>query len=115
MVKLAPISFAAMSLFALVSAAPLTVTTEEPVFSFKKWVDDLIANPETALGPEEAWQAYLHSVNSTSSSIRPLTARDAAVTCQDIAPGPAKVSSSSPTCSPYSLSPPYRGPSNGSS
>lgn len=98
MVNFAPLSFAAMSLFTLVSTAPLTVTTEEPVFSFAKWVDDIIANPETALGPEEAWQAYLNSVNSTSSSIGPLTARDAAVTCQDLLPGPAYVSSSSPTC-----------------
>lgn len=103
MVKLAPLSLAAMSLFTLVSTSPLTTVTageEQPVFSFAKWVDDIIANPETALGPAEAWQAYLNSVNSTSTTsssrsrsiVGPLHARDAAVTCQNTYPGPAYVS-----------------------
>ncbi|KAJ4419607.1 hypothetical protein N0V85_000934 [Neurospora sp. IMI 360204] len=90
MVHLAPISLAAMSLLTLVTAAPAATT--EPVFSFAKWVDDVIANPETALGPEEAWQAYLDTVNSTSV---PVAANggaqkrwDPQVSCDNYAPDP---------------------------
>ncbi|CCC06082.1 hypothetical protein SMACR_00299 [Sordaria macrospora] len=94
MVHLTPLALVAMSLLTLVTAAPTAkaTTDSEPVFSFAKWVDDLTANPDTALGPEEAWQAYLNTVNSTSTfSAVPVAEKrwDAAVICNDIAPGPA--------------------------
>lgn len=95
MVHLALVSLAAMSLLTLVTAAPAATT--EPVFSFAKWVDDVIANPETALGPEEAWQAYLDTANFTSV---PVAANggaqkrwDPEVSCDTYEPGPAYVSS----------------------
>ncbi|KAK1780662.1 hypothetical protein QBC45DRAFT_449916 [Copromyces sp. CBS 386.78] len=92
MVHIAPFSLAAMSLLTLAATAPTAATTE-PVFSFAKWVDDVIANPETALIPEEAWQAYLDTANSTSV---PIAAPDGAekrwdpeVSCNNYDPGPA--------------------------
>lgn len=100
MVHIISFSFTALSLLTLVTAAPTAaVTTDtEPVFSFAKWVDDLIAHPDTALGPEQAWQVYLETVNSTSSSpVSDVEKRwDAAVQCNDLSPGPAYVSSSQP-------------------
>ncbi|CCC09648.1 hypothetical protein SMACR_03680 [Sordaria macrospora] len=45
-------------------ALPATTTTTER-FSFAKWVDDIIANPETALTPEQALQAHRDSLNGT--------------------------------------------------
>ncbi|KAK3948009.1 hypothetical protein QBC32DRAFT_382455 [Pseudoneurospora amorphoporcata] len=92
MVHIAPFSLAAMSLLTLAATAPTAVTTE-PVFSFAKWVDDVIANPETALIPEEAWQAYLDTANSTSVPIAaPGGAEkrwDPEVSCNNYDPGPA--------------------------
>ncbi|CCC06083.1 hypothetical protein SMACR_00300 [Sordaria macrospora] len=93
MVHLAPLSLAAMSLLTLAAATPTAATTE-PVFSFAKWVDDVVTNPETALSPEEAWQAYLDTANSTTSV--PVAARggvekrwDPEVSCNNYDPGPA--------------------------
>lgn len=100
MVHLAPLSLAAISLLTLAAATP-TATTTEPVFSFAKWVDDVVTNPGTALSPEEAWQAYLDTANSTTSV--PVAARggvekrwDPEVSCNNYDPGPAWVSSSLP-------------------
>ncbi|KAK3949501.1 hypothetical protein QBC32DRAFT_364216 [Pseudoneurospora amorphoporcata] len=80
------VNFASLSLLALglissqALAAPATVTATESVaatkskaagherFSFAKWVDTIIADPDTALSPQEALQAYLDTVNSTTSA-----------------------------------------------
>ena len=53
-----------------VLAAPVDATvasTEEVTtrFSFAEWVDSIIANPDTALSPEEAVQAYMETANAT--------------------------------------------------
>ena len=37
-------------------------------FSFAEWVDSIIANPETALKPTEAVQAFMNSMNVTQSA-----------------------------------------------
>ncbi|KAJ4411009.1 hypothetical protein N0V85_003883 [Neurospora sp. IMI 360204] len=74
------VNFASFSLLALglvssqALAAPATVTAtrsksaDAERFSFAKWVDTIIANPDTALSPQEAWQAYLDSINSTTTN-----------------------------------------------
>lgn len=43
-------SVVALALAVIAAAAPTSQTT----FSFAQWVEDIIANPETALSPEEA-------------------------------------------------------------
>lgn len=50
-------------------AAPTTAAeaTGDTRFSFSAWVDSIIANPETALSPEEAVQAFLDSMDSGSA------------------------------------------------
>lgn len=50
MVKFA--SVLALAMAAAVTAAP--APSSETTFSFVQWVDDIIANPDTALTPEEA-------------------------------------------------------------
>lgn len=100
---------APLSLLTLVTAAPIattitTSTSTQKLFSFAKWVDDLISHPGTALGPVKAWQAYLDTLNSTSVAVEAANDKaekrwDAAVQCNGFAPGPAWVSfilSSSP-------------------
>ncbi|KAK1775309.1 hypothetical protein QBC45DRAFT_335616 [Copromyces sp. CBS 386.78] len=60
-------------------------------FSFRRWVDDISANPETALSPEEALQAYLDSsAADTDDDALPATGSagpekrwDSQVTCND--------------------------------
>ena len=37
-------------------------------FSFAAWVDTIVADPETALKPQEAVQAFIASVNATEKS-----------------------------------------------
>lgn len=37
-------------------------------FSFAAWVDTIVANPETALKPREAVQAFIDSLNATAGS-----------------------------------------------
>lgn len=37
-------------------------------FSFADWVDTIIADPETALKPKEAVQAFMNSMNATQSA-----------------------------------------------
>ena len=102
MVHFTPLTLAATTLLTLVTAAPMAqaTTDSEPVFSFAKWVDDIIAHPDTALGPEEAWQAYIDTVNSTSTSSSLEKRWDAAVICNDLAPGPAYVSTFPSSFSP---------------
>ncbi|KAK3397549.1 hypothetical protein B0T20DRAFT_479748 [Sordaria brevicollis] len=87
---------ATLSFLTLIAAAPTTPTTTSTsdIFSFAKWVNDLITHPDTALSPEEAWQAYLDTLNSTSVAIEAANDKaekrwDAAVQCNDFAPGPA--------------------------
>ena len=81
MVRTASLSLAlaALGLFNLVTAAPSSSaplqvvrerdtpesTTTGERFSFAKWVDDIIANPETALTPDQAMQAFEESLNGT--------------------------------------------------
>lgn len=50
-----------------VTAAPTVAGTAEVTtrFSFSEWVDSIIADPSTALSPEEAVQAYLDTANAT--------------------------------------------------
>lgn len=61
-------------------------------FSFAKWVDDIIANPDTALTPEQAVQAFKDTFNGTVSD--DLQKRwDAAVVCNPTALPSAIVSS----------------------
>lgn len=102
-------SLASLSLLTLTAAAPTAATavSEPVVFSFAKWVDDIVTNPETALSPEAAWQAYLDTSSNATSKV-PVTARDSAATsvvglekrwdpdvsCNNYDPGPAWVSSS---------------------
>lgn len=56
-------------------------------FSFARWVDDISANPDTALSPEQAWQAYLDSAagkdSGTSPAPGPEKRWDSQVTCRD--------------------------------
>ncbi|KAK3347778.1 hypothetical protein B0H65DRAFT_587686 [Neurospora tetraspora] len=53
----------------LAAAAPTVSEALEirEVFSFEKWVDSIIANPDTALSPEQAIEAWTASTNGTSS------------------------------------------------
>ncbi|KAK3948400.1 hypothetical protein QBC32DRAFT_59387 [Pseudoneurospora amorphoporcata] len=68
------LAFAGLAALALpfAAAAPTTTTTEtlevREVFSIEKWVDSIIANPDTALSPEQAIEAWTASTNGTSSS-----------------------------------------------
>ncbi|KAL2261040.1 hypothetical protein VTK26DRAFT_4776 [Humicola hyalothermophila] len=55
MVKLA-LPLAALAMAATVAAAPAPGTSGT-TFSFQQWVEDLIANPETALSADEAIEA----------------------------------------------------------
>ncbi|KAJ4411008.1 hypothetical protein N0V85_003882 [Neurospora sp. IMI 360204] len=50
-----------------VTAAPAVSEAAEVTtrFSFSEWVDSIIADPSTALSPEEAVQAYLDTANAT--------------------------------------------------
>ncbi|CCC12902.1 hypothetical protein SMACR_06044 [Sordaria macrospora] len=61
----------------LVAAAPTASASETlevrsehevEVFSFEKWVDSIIANPDTALSSEQAIEAWKASTNGTSSA-----------------------------------------------
>ncbi|KAK1776682.1 hypothetical protein QBC45DRAFT_395029 [Copromyces sp. CBS 386.78] len=65
------LAFAGLAALVLpfVAAAPTTTETLEgrEVFSFEKWVDSIIANPDTALSPEQAIEAWTASTNGTSS------------------------------------------------
>lgn len=46
-----------------------TLEARQPeVFSFEKWVDSIIANPDTALSPEQAIEAWAASTNGTAVS-----------------------------------------------
>jgi len=79
-----------------VSAAPKPAAPEK-LFSFENWVLDTIKNPETALSPEQALDAYYTSVNATleargataalSGPVTDLQARDSSlhkrVTCDN--------------------------------
>lgn len=70
MVNFLALSFAAVvTLTPLAGAVPATtardVAATEP-FSFVKWVDEIIANPEEAATPQQALDAYYAYVNSTS-------------------------------------------------
>lgn len=57
MVKLAlPLVVLATAVSA-VSAAAVPAATSGTTFSFAKWVEDIAANPDTALTPDEAWAA----------------------------------------------------------
>lgn len=44
-------------------AEPAEVSTTR--FSFAEWIDSIIANPDTALSPEEVVEAYLETANAT--------------------------------------------------
>lgn len=61
----------------LVAAAPTASASETlevrsehevEVFSFEKWVDSIITNPDTALSSEQAIEAWKASTNGTSSA-----------------------------------------------
>jgi hypothetical protein len=60
MVKFA-LPLAALAMAASVAAAPAPATTSANTFSFEAWVEDIIANPDTALSVEEALAAAEHA------------------------------------------------------
>ncbi|KAK3295363.1 uncharacterized protein B0H64DRAFT_417099 [Chaetomium fimeti] len=47
------------------AAEPAVVTSD---FSFAKWVDELIANPDTAMTPDQAVEAFNAARNNTGST-----------------------------------------------
>lgn len=62
-------ALATLALAALTTAAPTTQTDSVEVFSFSKWVDGIIANPDgDNLTPEEAVEAWHASLNETSAA-----------------------------------------------
>ncbi|KAK3946854.1 hypothetical protein QBC32DRAFT_366165 [Pseudoneurospora amorphoporcata] len=76
MVNLLAFSFTAVVCLTPIAGAVPTAPTNtardvasapEP-FSFAKWVDEIIANPEEAATPQQALDAYYTYVNSTASS-----------------------------------------------
>ncbi|KAK3396796.1 hypothetical protein B0T20DRAFT_500185 [Sordaria brevicollis] len=61
-------------------------------FSFARWVDDKFAHPDTALSPEQAWEAYLDSVADDDSDDSPAQTGsekrwDSQVKCSDTGKG----------------------------
>ncbi|KAJ3957185.1 hypothetical protein N0V92_006260 [Colletotrichum tropicale] len=62
-------ALATLALAALTTAAPTTQTDSVEVFSFSKWVDGIIANPDgDNLTPEQAVEAWHASLNETSAA-----------------------------------------------
>lgn len=68
------LTLAALALPFLAAAAPtvsetqLEIRAPAEVFSFEKWVDSIVANPDTALSPEQAIEAWKVSTNGTAAS-----------------------------------------------
>ncbi|KAH0429048.1 hypothetical protein CKAH01_06163 [Colletotrichum kahawae] len=61
-------ALATLALAALANGAPTTQTESVEIFSFAKWVDGIIANPDgDNLTPEEAVEAWQASLNETSA------------------------------------------------
>jgi hypothetical protein len=58
------ISLAALAMAASVSAAP--AATSPTIFSLESWVEDIIANPDTALTADEALAAF-HATHQAGS------------------------------------------------
>jgi hypothetical protein len=75
MVKLA-LTLAALAMVASVAAAP--APTSGNTFSFEQWVEDIIANPDTALTVDEAMAAAAAAevVGSAGGLKKRLTCRD---------------------------------------
>ncbi|KAK0644137.1 hypothetical protein B0T16DRAFT_417207 [Cercophora newfieldiana] len=84
----------ALGMAASIAASPVADTT----FSFSAWVEDIIANPDTALSADEAVDAAIAAANVTNSGnllskrlncdppgFRPAPARDAAACVEDLA------------------------------
>ncbi|KAK3339154.1 hypothetical protein B0H65DRAFT_560399 [Neurospora tetraspora] len=73
MVNFLTLSFAAVACLTPIAGAVPTTARDvaagapEP-FSFAKWVDEIIANPEKAATPQQALDAYYAYVNSSTSS-----------------------------------------------
>ncbi|KAF2248080.1 hypothetical protein BU26DRAFT_565496 [Trematosphaeria pertusa] len=83
------------SLAALTAAIPAPDTTSDPQlihsdFSFEKWVDDIMANPDTALTVDQALAAHNATIHA-----RGLVGRQSGVNCDKLtrkrAKGPAAV------------------------
>ena len=83
---------------ALAAPATMTATTARSElaiaerFSFAEWVDSIIADPSTALSPEEAVQAFLDTANGTLPAAVEKRAWDAQVDCTIAGDDGAKVS-----------------------
>jgi hypothetical protein len=75
MVKLA-LPLAALAMVASVAAAP--APTSRSTFSFEQWVEDIIANPDTALTVDEAMEVAQAAevVGSAGGLDKRLTCRD---------------------------------------
>lgn len=90
---------AALGLATLAGAipAPASSGVASTTFTFSQWVEDLIANPDTALTPDQAVEAWRASVNDTATVAERATHAGPAplrkrVSCNTIAGTEASVS-----------------------
>jgi hypothetical protein len=92
MVKLA-LPLAALAMAASVAAAP--APTSRSTFSFEQWVEDIIANPDTALTVDEAMEVAQAAevVGSAGGLDKRLTCRDDGLRWNRAPVGPPPVSS----------------------